>query len=384
MSDSAALPMNGSAHVNRGLRRYAEAVGSRRSVQRLLGPDVDPDYCFTDFLFCVGTKDAARLRQVYGAERTKTAMGENPGIIGGYLVPEELRADIMADISADSLIRPRATVVQMGSATTLLPIWDASTAQSAGTAPFWGGLKLSWTAEGNTRPETEPAFRQLTLKAWDLTGYALASNTFYADAVGIESWLRQMFTRSVAWYAEYAYFNGANTGVGQPVGLITAPGAKLITRQAGNAFSQTDVGNMSKALLPVSWERAIWAVSPTVWAQMLSLGGAGGAPAWQINQPIAEGKNQPHFVLNGQAGFVSSKLPALGTQGDVLLFDPLLYVIGDRGALEIAASLHEPTAFKNNQQVWRVTYRGDGQPWVSKAVTLPDASNTVSPYVVLV
>jgi HK97 family phage major capsid protein len=59
--------------------------------------------------------------------------------------------------------------------------------------------------------------------------------------------------------------------------------------------------------------------------------------------------------------------------------DPGLYIIGDRMALEVAASEH--VNFLKNQMTWRIVERVDGQPWVEKAITLADGSSTVSPFV---
>jgi HK97 family phage major capsid protein len=369
----------GSAAVDRGLRRYARALGSGRAVRRALGRDVDPDYCLTDFLWRVRAKDEDGLGRVYQAERTKAPLGQTSGPSGGYLLPPDLHLDLMGDVAELALVRPRATVVPMSSASLLLPLPDATTAQSAGTSPFFGGIKMAWTNENLTRPETEPLWRLTTLRAWDLTGYALQSNPLFQDGGGgLESYLRQLFARSIGWYEDYAYLQG--TGLGQPLGIINSAASALVSRQTGTSFTVQDVGGMSAALMPASWARAIWLISPSVWPKILAMS----AGTWQVNQPILEGAVKPHFVINGQGGYVTEKLPALGTKGDVVLFDPLLYVLGDRGAVEIAFSDQEPTAFNKNQSVWRVTYRGDGQPWLSKTITLQDTTTAVSPYVVLV
>src|SRR5262249_30981989 len=94
---------NGSRALVQGMGRWAEAQSApRRDRQKLLG-DADPDYCFADFLWKIATKDAAGLRKVYGAEKTKAALGETPGGAGGYLVPTEFALDIMADVGEDAL-----------------------------------------------------------------------------------------------------------------------------------------------------------------------------------------------------------------------------------------------------------------------------------------
>ena len=89
-------------------------------------------------------------------------------------------------------------------------------------------------------------------------------------------------------------------------------------------------------------------------------------------------KGVPGFLF-GRPVFVSEKVPAYGTKGDLSLLDPSLYVIGDRMQLEVAASEH--VNFLKNQMTWRVVERVDGQPWLEKAVTLADGASTVSPFV---
>ncbi len=60
-------------------------------------------------------------------------------------------------------------------------IWMSRTVQSAGVSPFFGGVQMYWTAEAQTRTETEPAFKQLELKANELSGYSVSSNILLQD-----------------------------------------------------------------------------------------------------------------------------------------------------------------------------------------------------------
>lgn len=373
-----APPINGA--VNQGMRRYAEALGSRRAVQRVLGADTDPDFCLTDFLFCLATKQYERLHRVYEAERTKSPLGQTSGPSGGYLVPTLLQHELMADVAEEAIMRPRATVVSMSSSALRLPLPDATTVQSAGIPPFFGGIQLSWTQENATRTETEPTWRMVTLRAWDLSGYALQSNPLYQDGgSGLENYLRRLFARSVAWYEDYAYLQG--NGVGKPMGIVNAPATLSRARGTSSHFSYADAKAMIAMLLPASWSRAIWLMHPTAIADLTDLSSTT-TTAWQNNQPRQD-QSGPVGALHTIPVYTSEKCSTLGTAGDVLLFDPQLYVIGDRGAVEIAFSDNEPTAFLKNQCVWRIVYRGDGQPWFSRSITLQDATTAVSPYVVL-
>ncbi len=361
-----------------GLQAFGEAKeGARRFHREALG-EVDPDHCWGDFLLRLFKRDHRGLEKSYQAQRTKTAMGESVGLTGGYTVPTELRYDLMRDVGEESIFRPRALVVPMKSNTLLLPLPDAVTVPAAaGISPFYGGIKLNWTPEGAARTETEPLFREVTLRVHDLAGYCLASNDLLQDGekLGLDAVLRRLFARSIAFYEDLAFFRG--TGVGQPQGIVTAPAAKAVTRQTASQFTIQDVGKMSAALLPSSWSHAIWAQSPTVWQYTSALTG------WQVNMPYGPEPLAPDFNINGRPGYTTEKLPALGTAGDVVFFDPSLYVIGDRGEVDVAFSRDEPTAFFKNQGVFRLLSRVDGQPWLAGPVTLQDGATVVSSIVVL-
>src|SRR5437763_4907237 len=117
----------------------------------------------------------------------------------------------------------------MGSATMLIPYLDVSTVQAAGVSPFFGGVQMSWTAEAQTRTETEPQFKQLELKAWELSGYSVSSNVLLQDSViGLEKFLMTLFAKALAWFEEYAFLQG--NGAGKPQGMLGCNAAIAVTR----------------------------------------------------------------------------------------------------------------------------------------------------------
>jgi HK97 family phage major capsid protein len=87
--------------------------------------------------------------------------------------------------------------------------------------------------------------------------------------------------------------------------------------------------------------------------------------------------------LFGHPVIFSEKMQYLGTAGDVMLCDFSKYILGERAELAIDVSPH--VKFLNNQMVWRVLWRGDGQPWLNNPITLQDntATSVVSPFVKL-
>ena len=136
---------------------------------------------------------------------------------------------------------------------------------------------------------------------------------------------------------------------------------------------------MLSALLPASYTRAQWWVSPTVVTDLLQLkDGANRAIFISIDQGATK---PPVWKLLNLPINITEKLPPLGTTGDVVLADPSLYVIGDRMMLEVAASEH--VNFLKNQMTWRFVERIDGRPWLDGPITLQDGTTKVSPFVVL-
>ena len=198
----------------------AVAVGKRPPPNRQLPERTDPDSkrSFLGFLKAIKNtrypnpevrKAASRtLHDVYGVERqtvssqvVKTAMGEESGTIGGYLVPDDFSYRLMETVGEVSIIYPRANVVPMLSSTEFCPKVDVETAQSAGTSPFFGGVKFTW-GSSQAPTETEPTFRQDILRAWDLLGYCTVANVWLDDTnVTGEEYLLKLLGKAAAWYA---------------------------------------------------------------------------------------------------------------------------------------------------------------------------------------
>jgi HK97 family phage major capsid protein len=362
----------------------AQTLSRKNAVPLIFGQDGegDPKKTFGDFCVAVARKDNPYLEKHYGSTfnqwQTKAALGEASGVTGGYTVPPEFYRQLLAIIEENAFIRPRAFIQPMGSATLQFPYLDVTTAQSAGVSPFFGGLQMAWTAEAQTRTEYEPQFKMAELKAWELSGYSVSSNVLLQDAAfGLEKFLFALFGRAIAWFEEYAFLQG--NGVGKPVGMLNAGATISYTRQNAGQITFSDIAGMWSNLLPYSFNKAIWAYSPTCVPQLLQLkDGASRAIFISIDQGVTQ---TPYWNLLGRPAIMTEKLPALGTKGDLMLIDPSLYIIGDRMQIEVAASEH--VNFLKNQMTWRVVERVDGQPWLDKAITLQDSTSQVSPFIAL-
>jgi HK97 family phage major capsid protein len=373
------------------LKKFMEAQSQakKHAIPAIFGEggDGDPKKNFGDWAAAVARDDAAYLQKHYGSERIdytqKAALAEASGVTGGYVVPPQFAQQLLSLAEEQAIVRSRAFVQPMTSATLMFPYLDVSTAQAAGTSPFFGGIIFNWTEEAQSRTETEPQFKMLELKAHELSGYTVSSNVLLQDAAfGLEKFLFNVFARAIAWYEDYAFLQG--NGVGKPLGMLKSPAIIQPTRAGGSGtatFTYADAALMVSKLLPSSMTNAIWVMHPYVIKALVQLADGSGRLVWVPN--IAGAQDRIPGTLFGRPVLISEKVPTFGAAGggDINLLDPSLYVIGDRTQLEIAASQH--VNFLKNQMTWRVVERVDGQPWLDKAITLADGSSTVSPFVCL-
>jgi len=349
-----------------------------------VAPDSETDHpdtkSFADFLIAVKNDNYRRIKNVYKTDKdpdekgTKTALAEDAGATGGYLVPIQYVPAILAAAAPYDILRKAgATVIPMSGKTLQVPALDVETAPSAGDTAFAGGVIAYWTEEAALKTESEPRFRLIELTAHKLAGYSLASDEVAADS-GVEAILTAMFGRAIGSKENYAFLRG--DGVGKPYGILTSGAVISSTRHGELQVGLADLAQMMSDFLPSSWGKGCWIMNPTVFDQLIQL--VSSPLSWMPNLNSA---NITQLQLLGLPIYVTGALPGVGAVGDILLVDPSYYLIGDRQSISIQYSEHY--RFIYDQGTWRFTARVDGQPWLQTYITLEDAATTVSPFVSL-
>jgi HK97 family phage major capsid protein len=337
---------------------------------------------FREYLDYVQRNDSRGLEKAFGSTYQKVvrkaAMSEQSGTAGGYTVPPHLTHELMVSLVEDSWIYPRAHVIPTKTDQVDAPLIDCETAPASGVNPFTGGIAFKWGFE-NTPTETEPTFRNVSMTAWDLLGYVKISNQMHADmgAEG-ERYLFDLFGKAASWQFEYAVLRGTGTAQQMPLGILNSNASAVVVRQFANIINQGDIAAMSSHLIPQSWNRAVWAAHPSCMASI------GAMATYQQNQYFTgEASNHAGYLMNRPL-FVTDKLPQLGTKGDLMFFDPYLYVIADRQQVMIDTSTHEPNVYLQNQTMFKIWLRMGGRPMLANQITDPNLdTNKLSPYVVL-
>lgn len=303
----------------------------------------------------------------------KTALSRSPGSSGGFLVPSEVVLTIESQLHEIALFHALALNVPMNAPTAVIPTVDFSATHETGQSPLYGGLTLTWGYEENEeRDEANPNFAAGQLVARDLEAYVAVSNQLVADggeALGV--YLTSLFTEALRAQVEYQCFRG--DGVKKPLGILNAPALVTVARAGADAVAQADLAKMVRSLVPACFPRAVWACSVTALEKVTALS------VYHAN-PSAEPGSSLCGVLFGRPLFVTEKLPAVGTNGDVVLFDPKMYALG-RYVMEVGLSPH--ARFLNNQTVYRLLWRGDGQPIPRGTMTLADGATVAGAFVAL-
>jgi len=297
-------------------------------------------------------------------------LSENSDVDGGFLVPEELKAEILSYAIEDSVIRPRATVVPMSRDKVAWPVADQSASQFA-------GVSISWGDESTSASSTSPTFKKIMLNANKMIGYSQIPNEILEDSiVNLANFLVQWFGKAIAYEEDYRFLRG--TGTGQPMGIINDPNVTLRARTTDSYIKSADVENMWADLPAWAENGAVWITTKEGMKHLMRL-----RSGVYNGSAIDETKGDLLFLQSYQEGvpstlmgkpvIVTDKLPAVGTKGDLILCNPAYYYIGDRKGLTIDVSSH--VRFNYDETAYRFIKRVDGAPAIQSAfVVLKDAS----------
>lgn len=294
---------------------------------------------------------------------------------GGFLIPENLRAELLAVALENAIVRSRARVIPMDTLRVPFPTVDSTSNASS----VFGGVVGYWTEEGATLTESKPRFGRVVLQANKLTLYVEVPNELIADSKpAMDAYIGQIFPEALAWFEDIAFFIG--NGVGEPLGFLNAPAAVSVTRStvvAGTNVEWIDLANMYARMIPSSLARAVWVVSPDVVPSLLTMT-VGNIPIWLRDQ---SGAGNVLGSILGAPVVISEKAKAVGTTGDINLVDFGHYLVGDRQAMSARQS--EDFRFNEDVTAFRVIERVDGRPWLNSAITPQNGGSTLSPFVKL-
>lgn len=293
---------------------------------------------------------------------------------GGFSVPSEIRAQWFDSSLENEIIRPRADVWPMTSSNISAPGFD----DGNHTDTLYGGFAGAWANEGADLTLEEVKLRMVTMVARKLGILARVSNELIADGVGFDAQLGTAISKAIGWFLDRAFFAG--NGANAPLGIHNAPATITVAKETNQTASTILYENLTKMfarLLPGSLENSVWVANSTTIPKLLQVSiaiGVGGSHVPVLSE--SGGK----FTLLTRPVIFTEKVPALGTRGDIGLYDFSQYTIGMRADMSLAKSQH--AGFQSDTSYYRGILRADGQPKLPAPVT-PKYGDTLSPFVLL-
>lgn len=300
---------------------------------------------------------------------------------GGYLVGTQQSNELLQITRETGLLVSRVRHIPIGAGFNSIKLPQINETSRADGSRF-GGVQVFWTGEGEEKTASKPNFRGEALYLEKLTGLFYATDELLQDAVALESIARQAFASEFGFKLDDAIVRG--TGAGMPMGILNSPARIAVAKESGQPAATIvaeNIINMWSRLNAPSYNRAIWAVNPAILPQLMTMSiavGVGGVPVWMPAGGLA---GAPNMTLMGRPLIPVEQASALGTEGDIILFDPEEYIMIDKGGMQEASSIH--VRFVYDETCFRWVLRTNGQPAWSTALTPANGSVTTSPFVTL-
>ncbi len=337
---------------------------------------------FGEFALAVASGNDSRLMRV---SASSGGMGSTvgDGASAGFMVPAVFVQRLLDQALLQEAFRPRANVVPITSGDAIIAGFE-STDRTGGKR---GGLLLEWGAEAQDLLIQKPKARKVQAAARKANVYCVVSSELAEDAPNFDQALSQAMIAAVAGGLDYAFMSG--TGAGTPLGIINAPATIEVAKESGQAANTLLLQNLAKMvgrLDPASFVRSVWFVHPTLVPQLYMMSYtvknvAGTENVGGSFVPAVSHDADGNLVIFGRPAVVTDACSALSAKGDIVLADPMRYLIAMRSDMRLVRDTSR--YFDSDEIAFRLTLRLDGMPQDSEPTKLRDGTNTVSPFVTL-
>jgi HK97 family phage major capsid protein len=303
--------------------------------------------------------------------RLQAAMREGAPGSGGFMVPQETEYRLLDVPLHTSIVLPRAEIIPMATRTKLVPGYDGTDQSST-----LYGFTFDWLRENEEGTVGTGNVRAIELVARPGAIYLEASNELVADTPEFEANLEGRLQVAIGEVLDYHYLNGS--GAGMPLGVLKSPALIVVSKESAQSADTLVWANIVKMFArhsaPMS---AVWVCSPSCLTQLLTLTTTGNAGS--SLPAVIQGADGALSML-GRPVLPSHKMPVLGDQGDIGLYDFSAYYVGLRQGMALERSGH--IGFTRNQMNYRMVLRLDGMPKLNTPITGKD-NQTYSPFVTL-
>ena len=266
---------------------------------------------------------------------------------GGYLCPDTFADELVKGLTAQTVVRSLAKVINTSSGQHKIPV-----VASRGTA--------SWIEEEGPIPEGDDIFGQQHIGAHKVgTLIKVSEELLHDSAFDLEQYFIDEFARRIGNKEEDAFLNG--DGAGKPTGILNDAEVG-VTAASATAITADELVDLFYSLDAPYRTNAVWLVNDSTMRAIRKLKDANGQYLWQ--KALHEGD---HETLLGKPIFHSPFAPELGAGKKAVAFgDFSFYWIGDRTGITFRR-LNERYA-DTGQVGFLATKRVDGKLILPEAI----------------
>jgi HK97 family phage major capsid protein len=276
------------------------------------------------------------------------ALSEGTSADGGYLVPDEFRAEVIRDIAEKNFMRGEVRVVPMRRDVMKIPTLESRP-------------KVSWTEENATKSTTTAVFNEAVLTAKKMAAVLYASDELIEDSYDIDvvKLIIELFSEAIGEEEDRVIWRG--NGTTQPTGVVVSRAAgNIATRTAVAGLTYDEIVNLTYDL-PAKYHRnaKFWVHRNNI-RELRKLKDNNNLYLWQPSQQAGEPP-----LLGGFPVVEVNDLPE-----DEIYFGDMkkAYWLGDKGLMAVKISQDTETAFTKDQTAIRVVERVAGNVVLTQAV----------------
>jgi HK97 family phage major capsid protein len=304
---------------------------------RSMRASFQPDYrvAFLRYLAAHGDRTALTPAE-------QNALSEGTDTAGGYLVPADAQAEILARRADSSVMRRLATVRQTSRDRISFPaVAPHASSGSIYSSGFVGGL----VGERPTNSDTGPTFQQFEISIKKFEAYTKVTNDLIADASSdVLAFLATDGGRNLGLVEDNYFINGLGTGL-EPMGIlsysltttdVSGTTADVISNTNADAGSVPKLVTLSYTVPGQYAERSSWLMARTTMGQIHGLVDGENRPWWQPSA-VAGGSSGAPATLLGAPVYTSPFVPnaAVNATKELIIGDFSAYIIADRTALSV-------------------------------------------------
>lgn len=271
--------------------------------------------------------------EIVYALKASTMVSGTPSL-GGYTIPEDFRLPVQDLPPEPASLVSRVTVIPCPTGEVTMPMSVQTDSNE------FGGMTGSWISEAGEKPKTDTTFTQVKIAASEYAMHTQISHRLLSrSAIGMEQWITTKARQVCMNALDTAIISG--DGSGKPLGIQQTAGIRTVARATASTVSWEDLVDLKYALRPNHRAMGVFVVEDGVMQTLEKTKDLEGRPLFTTSTA-----NGVYDRLVGYPYISTTRLPAIGTEGDVMFVDLSEYYLAMEEDIVVKRS--DDFAFTNN------------------------------------